>query len=110
MGGVAITVLIARALAAQYKMTVNMDRLVKAQNEPQNWLRMNGDYVSSRYTKLTQINRKTDKNRLLRPDDQAHHLENRQSESELWIRRRGPATDLTPARPGNVTWNVSPSS
>jgi alcohol dehydrogenase (cytochrome c) len=44
-------------VAAQYTMTVNRDRLVNAQNEPQNWLMMNGDYGSTRYSKLTQINR-----------------------------------------------------
>src|SRR5919198_2842539 len=42
---------------AQYTMTVNKDRLLNAQNEPQNWLMMNGDYGSQRYSKLTQINR-----------------------------------------------------
>ena len=46
----------------QYAMTVNSDRLVHAQNEPQNWLMMNGDYASTRYSKLTQINRDTVKN------------------------------------------------
>src|SRR6195256_2318038 len=45
------------ALAAEYQMTVNRDRLVNAQNEPQNWLLMNGDYGATRYSKLTQINR-----------------------------------------------------
>jgi alcohol dehydrogenase (cytochrome c) len=44
-------------LTAQYSMTVNRDRLNNAQNEPQNWLMMNGDYSSTRYSKLTQINR-----------------------------------------------------
>jgi alcohol dehydrogenase (cytochrome c) len=43
-------------------MTVNQDRLINAQNEPQNWLMMNGDYASSRYSKLTQINRDSVKN------------------------------------------------
>src|SRR5262245_43982803 len=32
-------------------------RLVNAQNEPNNWLMMNGDYGSLRYSKLTGINR-----------------------------------------------------
>ncbi|HEY4407984.1 MAG TPA: hypothetical protein VGN55_25310, partial [Xanthobacteraceae bacterium] len=40
-------------------MTVNKERLLNAANEPQNWLMMNGDYASSRYSKLTQINRDT---------------------------------------------------
>ena len=49
-------------LGAQYKLTVNQDRLINAQNEPQNWLLMNGDYGSTRYSKLTQINRDSVKN------------------------------------------------
>src|SRR6478735_269885 len=48
--------------AADYTLTVNRDRLVNAQNEPQNWLLMNGDYGSTRYSKLTQINRDNVKN------------------------------------------------
>lgn len=44
-------------LGGQYSLTVNEDRLINAQNEPQNWLLMNGDYGSMRYSKLTQINR-----------------------------------------------------
>jgi len=56
LAGVAI-VLAASAIAAQYTMTVNKDRLLNAQNEPQNWLMMNGDYGSTRYSKLSQINR-----------------------------------------------------
>ena len=52
----------ASAVAAEYKMTVNRDRLINAQNEPQNWLMMNGDYGSMRYSKLTQINRENVKN------------------------------------------------
>ena len=43
--------------SAQYSLTVNKDRLINAQNEPQNWLLMNGDYGSLRYSRLTQINR-----------------------------------------------------
>src|SRR5438876_5670018 len=50
------------SLVAQYKMTVNADRLTNAQNEPQNWLMMNGDYGATRYSKLTQINRENVKN------------------------------------------------
>ena len=45
----------AAAPGGQYSITVNRDRLVNAQNEPQNWLLMNGDYGSQRYSKLTQI-------------------------------------------------------
>jgi alcohol dehydrogenase (cytochrome c) len=48
--------------AADYSLTVNRDRLVNAPNEPQNWLLMNGDYGSTRYSKLTQINRDNVKN------------------------------------------------
>jgi alcohol dehydrogenase (cytochrome c) len=45
--------------AADYSLTVSQDRLNNAQNEPHNWLLMNGDYGSTRYSKLTQINRDT---------------------------------------------------
>ncbi len=48
--------------AADYTLTVNRDRLMNAQNEPQNWLLMNGDYGSTRYSKLAQINRDNVKN------------------------------------------------
>ena len=53
VGAAAIT------LDGQYSLTVNQDRLINAQNEPQNWLLMNGDYGSTRYSRLTQINRDT---------------------------------------------------
>src|SRR5262245_22278146 len=59
--GVATTA-VAISLAAQYTMTVNKDRLLNAQNEPQNWLMMNGDYGSTRYSKLSQIRRENVKN------------------------------------------------
>src|SRR3954470_15432595 len=49
-------------IAADYSLTVNRDRLINAQNEPQNWLLMNGDYGSTRYSKLTQIHRDNGKN------------------------------------------------
>ncbi len=49
----------ATTLGSQYSITVNKERLVNAQNEPQNWLLMNGDYGSQRFSKLTQINRDT---------------------------------------------------
>ena len=45
-----------------YKITVSQDRLINAANEPQNWLLMNGDYGSTRYSKLAQINRDNIKN------------------------------------------------
>ena len=54
--------LCASAFAAEFTITVNKDRLLNAQNEPQNWLLMNGDYSSTRYSKLTQINRDNVKN------------------------------------------------
>src|SRR2546427_5370914 len=60
--GVVTAVALAAAAFAQYNMTVNKDRLLNAQNEPQNWLMMNGDYGSTRYSKLTQINRENVKN------------------------------------------------
>src|SRR5882757_2295520 len=59
---VSLAALVASAPAAEYKLTVNKDRLLNAQNEPQNWLMMNGDYASTRYSKLTQINRDNVKN------------------------------------------------
>ena len=59
-GGLAVA--LAVAAFAQYNMTVNKDRLINAQNEPQNWLMMNGDYGATRYSKLTQINRENVKN------------------------------------------------
>src|SRR5580692_2410138 len=62
LAGVSIAAMVASAPAAPYKITVNRDRLLNAQNEPQNWLMMNGDYSSSRYSKLTQINRDNVKN------------------------------------------------
>src|SRR5947209_19479748 len=57
LAGVSIAALTASQPQAQYKMTVNKERLLNAQNEPQNWLMMNGDYGSQRYSKLTQITR-----------------------------------------------------
>src|SRR5262249_4504448 len=60
--GVSLIALSASAFAAEYKMTVNKDRLINSANEPQNWLMMNGDYGSTRYSKLAQINRDNVKN------------------------------------------------
>src|SRR5438309_3184834 len=57
LAGVSLAALTASQPMAQYKMTVNKERLLNAANEPQNWLMMNGDYGSTRYSKLTQINR-----------------------------------------------------
>ena len=58
----AVVALATAAVNAQYSLTVNKDRLINAQNEPQNWLLMNGDYGSTRYSRLTQINRENVKN------------------------------------------------
>ena len=57
VGAISVAAMTAATLVGQYSMTVNRDRLANAQNEPQNWLMMNGDYASTRYSKLTQINR-----------------------------------------------------
>ena len=57
LAGVAAAALTAATVSGQYTMTVSQDRLRNAQNESQNWLMMNGDYASTRYSKLTQINR-----------------------------------------------------
>jgi alcohol dehydrogenase (cytochrome c) len=62
LAGASIAALAAAAPAADYKPNVSQERLLNAQNEPQNWLMMNGDYSSTRYSKLTQINRDNVKN------------------------------------------------
>src|SRR5262245_59418393 len=49
-------------LIAPYRMTVNADRLEKAQSQAKNWVMMNGQYGSTRYSKLSQINRENVKN------------------------------------------------
>ena len=60
--GVSLVASSVSGLAAEYKMTVSKDRLINSANEPQNWLMMNGDYGSTRYSKLAQINRDNVKN------------------------------------------------
>jgi alcohol dehydrogenase (cytochrome c) len=62
LASASVLALSALPLAAQYKITVAKERLLNAQNEPQNWLMMNGDYASQRYSKLSQINRDNVKN------------------------------------------------
>src|SRR5206468_12527693 len=62
LAGVSMLALSASQPQAQYKITVNKERLLNADKEPQNWLMMNGDYSSQRYSKLTQINRDNVKN------------------------------------------------
>ena len=57
LAGLAAAALTAATVSGQYSMTVSQDRLRNAQNESQNWLMMNGDYGSTRYSKLSQINR-----------------------------------------------------
>jgi alcohol dehydrogenase (cytochrome c) len=47
---------------ASQERPVTAARLANAQNEPANWLMMNGDYGSLRYSKLTDINRTNVKN------------------------------------------------
>jgi alcohol dehydrogenase (cytochrome c) len=42
--------------------TVSKERLLHPEKEPQNWLLMNGDYASTRYSRLDQINRQNVKN------------------------------------------------
>src|SRR5579863_6882491 len=61
-GGLAAALTVAAFAQSKYTLTVNRDRLLNAQNEPQNWLMQNGDYSSQRYSKLTQINRDNVKN------------------------------------------------
>jgi alcohol dehydrogenase (cytochrome c) len=62
LASASVLALAALPAAAQYKITVSQERLLNAQNEPQNWLMMNGDYSSQRYSKLTQITRDNVKN------------------------------------------------
>jgi alcohol dehydrogenase (cytochrome c) len=50
------------AASASQEAAVTAARLANAQNEPANWLMMNGDYGSLRYSKLTDINRGNVKN------------------------------------------------
>lgn len=44
---------------ARFQLTVSNDRLLNADNEPQNWLSSNQNLKSWRYSGLTQINRNT---------------------------------------------------
>jgi len=62
LAGVSILALSSSQPQAQYKMTVNKERLLNADKEPQNWLMMNGNYSAHRYSRLTQINRENVKN------------------------------------------------
>ncbi|MEO7191647.1 MAG: PQQ-binding-like beta-propeller repeat protein [Vicinamibacterales bacterium] len=49
-------------LPAQNGARISQDRLLHPEAEPHNWLLMNGDYASTRYSRLTQINRDNVKN------------------------------------------------
>src|SRR5262249_52477125 len=62
LAGVSVVALAAATVSGQYTMPVRRERLMNAQNEPQNWLMINGDYGSTRYSKLSQINRENVKN------------------------------------------------
>jgi alcohol dehydrogenase (cytochrome c) len=57
LAGVSVLTLSASQPQAQYRLTVGKERLLNAANEPQNWLMMNGDYGSQRYSRLSQITR-----------------------------------------------------
>src|SRR5215831_10117250 len=46
-------VFVTATVSGQSSATVSQQRLI----EPQNWLMMNGDYGSTRYSKLTHVNR-----------------------------------------------------
>src|SRR3989442_4492686 len=62
LAGMRAVALAAAPVSGQYTMTVGRERRASAQIEPKNWLMMNGDYGSPRYSKLTQINRENVKN------------------------------------------------
>src|SRR5258708_25421016 len=55
--GVSLAALALSAQAAEYKMTVNRDRLGHSAHEPQNWLIMHRHYGAEPYSQLAQINR-----------------------------------------------------
>ncbi len=65
VAAIAAVALVTATISGQDAATVTRDRLVNAQDEPNSWLMMNGDYGSTRYSKLTQITRENVKN--LRP-------------------------------------------
>ena len=54
---VAVVLGAAAPASAQYKRLVTPERLVGAQNEPDNWLLPGGNYGSWRYSKLNEINK-----------------------------------------------------
>src|SRR5262245_11351897 len=91
LAGVSLLALAASQPQAQqttYKITVNKERLLNAQNEPQNWLMQNGDYGSQRYSKLTQINRDNVKNLRMVWGLALAGMQN--------IRQNGPEAELNP--------------
>ena len=62
VAGLSTALVTVAAFAASYTINVSRDRLANSQYESQNWLMMNGDCASSRYSRLTQINRDTVRN------------------------------------------------
>ena len=62
LAAISAAALAGATISGQDAMTVTKERLLNAPNEPQNWLMMNGDYGSTRYSKLTEINRDNVKN------------------------------------------------
>ena len=88
LASVLVIALVASAPAADYKLTVNKDRLINAQNEPQNWLMMNGDYGST-------------------PLFEAHPDQPRQrQEPAAWCGRWRSAACRTSARTGRRTRSI----
>ena len=51
----ALTLLIVCVLTFRVDAQVTYERLLKAAQEPQNWLTYNGSYMSNRYSTLNQI-------------------------------------------------------
>ncbi len=62
VAAMAAATLVTATISGQDTPAVTRDRLVNAQGEADNWLMMNGDYGSIRYSKLTQITRANVKN------------------------------------------------
>ncbi len=58
----ALMLMIVCALTFRVDAQVTYDRLLKAAQEPQNWLTYSGSYMSNRYSTLTQINASNAKN------------------------------------------------
>ena len=69
------TILLSAALISAAHAQVSFDRLVKAQQEPQNWLTYNGNLHSTHFSGLTQINAGNVANLDLKWVSQAQSLE-----------------------------------